>query len=253
MLKMIYSNHSGFVALKEDETIISWGKNWTTTIPNQTDSFKTVFPGGYETFHALQDDGNYEIWKGGTQTTGTNGVSATFISTDTYTILADGTVKISNQAGPEGAWPSLDLTPAGVVLSDNNLYYDTAYKNLDCLTLKDVFVTGSKLSSLENSSLVGTDLTDMDLTGIDMSGADVTGAIFTGATLTGVTGTLIGVPAALPNGVTIVNNQFVVSGSTTTAPTATEAEATSVALNISQVDRANIRDRSYFSCSWWKC
>ena len=74
--------------------------------------------------------------------------------------------------------------------------------NLTAAKLTGADLTGDNLGG---ANLNGADLTDATLTGVDLTGADLTGATLTGV----VSGSITGVPAALPTGWSIVNGNLV--------------------------------------------
>ncbi len=87
---------------------------------------------------------------------------------------------------------------------------DLAGTNLIAADLTGTTLTGADLTGAD---LTGADLTGADLTNADLTNADLTNADLTGAALTGVTSSgLVGTPAALPAGWTIVSGTLVGPG-----------------------------------------
>ena len=61
-VKVIYSNSAVFVAVKEDGTVVAWGKaSRGGSVPQGLSGVNTIYS-TYYAFAALKDDGTVEAW-----------------------------------------------------------------------------------------------------------------------------------------------------------------------------------------------
>lgn len=103
--------------------------------------------------------------------------------------------------------PGADLSFADLTGLDGLQHIDLTGANLSGSKLKGLDLTGATLKHVDLSNA---DLTDVNLSGANLTGATLSGANLVGSTLSGVTaGGIIGMPAVLPAGWSIINGYLV--------------------------------------------